>query len=305
MDTAWFFYSPIKTITNKIKKFLHDEIDENFISRRANIPLKAFNLKNGPHNVQLLRTEPNHKEKSIKECYANLNRQILRYIFIQNQYIQYTPWAEHLISCIDRLRSAGYGKPIYVFILTSTPEDSGMDYPTYDVAGTVGRSETMKVEHEETLELVRQKKAEHPISSEELAERGINIFMGSLWTCAKNKKKLQATDYEEIYIHTKVAVVDDAAFTVGSANLNVRSMALDSELNVLSEAKDVAFELRRKLFSQCSGMAGPEQFGDMENTFKKWIEMASSNSGFKKDGNPLTNQLLPFHVDRKPSAPVV
>ena len=46
---------------------------------------------------------------------------------------------EHLIECVGRLRSAGYLKPIYVFILTSTPENDGMDLPTYDVASKVGR----------------------------------------------------------------------------------------------------------------------------------------------------------------------
>ena len=38
------------------------------------------------------------------------------------------------------------------------------------------------------------------------------------------------------------SIVGDAAFTVGSGSLNVLSMALDSELNLLSQAKDVAFE---------------------------------------------------------------
>lgn len=91
----------------------------------------------------------------------------------------------------------------------------------------------------------------------------------------------------------------------GSANLNLRSMALDSELNVLSEAKDVAFQLRSELFSQCSGMAGPAQFGDMADTFQKWRESASINANSKKSGIQLTSQLLPFYVDRKPGIPVV
>lgn len=305
MDTAWFFNPPIKRIVKKAGDWLHDEMDPEFIARRAKIPLSAFRLQNGLHNVQLLRTEPQHTEKTIKECYANLSRQTLRYIFIQNQYIQYEPWAEHLIECVGRLRSAGYLKPIYVFILTSTPENDGMDVPTYDVASKVGRSEAMKVEHEEALKLAREKKVKPPITAEELAERGIKVFMGSLWTCARDKDRLQATDYEEIYIHAKVAIVDDAAFTIGSANLNLRSMALDSELNVLSEAKEVAFQLRCDLFSQCSGMAGPAQFGDMKDTFVEWKRIASKNVERKDEGTQLKGELLPFYVDRKPGAPVV
>ena len=163
----------------------------------------------------------------------------------------------------------------------------------------------MKVEHEEALKLAREKKTKAPITTEELAERGINVFMGSLWTCARDKDRLQATDYEEIYIHSKVTIVDDAAFTIGSANLNLRSMALDSELNVLSEAKEVAFQLRCDLFSQCSGLEGPAQFGDMAVAFAQWQEKAFSNFGFKSSGVKISDQLLPFYVDRKPGSPVI
>ena len=305
METAWFFQIPGTRIVKEMGDVRHREMDPDFIARRAQIPLSAFKLHNGLHNVQLLRTEPQHAEKSIKECYANLTRQTLRYIFIQNQYIQYTPWAQYLIECVDRLRSAGYLKPMYVFILTSTPESDGMDIPTYDVASKVGMSETMKVEHEKAVKQARQGKGEHPITPAKLQKKGINVFMGSLWTCARDKDRLQATDYEEIYIHAKVAVVDDAAFTIGSANLNLRSMALDSELNVLSEAKDVAFQLRSDLFSQCSGMVGPVQFGDMANTFKDWQDIATRNVDFKASRTKLESQLLPFYVDRKPGTPVV
>lgn len=299
-----FFIVPL-AIARKICNWFPTKVEPDFIARRQKIGMSALKLPNGQHAVQLLRTQPQHGEKSIKECYANLTRQMLHYIFIQNQYIQYAPWAQHLIECVDRLRSAGYLKPIYVFILTSTPEKDGMDLPTYDVASKVGRSETMKVEHDAAVERARLGKGEHPISPEKLKRQGINVFMGSLWTCADIEGQLRPTDYEEIYIHAKVTVVDDAAFTIGSANLNLRSMALDSELNVLSEAKDVAFELRCKLFSQCSGIAGPAQFGDMADTFEKWQKNASANAKNKSVGSRLISQLLPFYVDRKPGLPVV
>lgn len=163
----------------------------------------------------------------------------------------------------------------------------------------------MKVEHDEAVAKARRGKGGNPISPEAMLKQGIKVFMGSLWTCAKTKDKLTSGDYEEIYIHAKVAVVDDAAFTLGSANLNLRSMALDSELNVLSDAMDVAYKLRVNLFKQCTGDAGPWQFGDMGKTFKDWQDLASSNMGFKSSGAPLVSQLLSFYVDRKPGAPIV
>ncbi|XLZ72905.1 phospholipase D-like domain-containing protein [Massilia sp. SR12] len=311
VERQWFISNPQIYITQElgtvIEYLKHEEIDAEFFKRRAQISLSAFNLPYGHHNAQLLRTQPLHSEKLIKECYANLTREMRHYIFIQNQYVQYQPWADHLRECVGRLRSAGYLKPIFVFILTSTPEKPGMDLPTYDVVNVLGMSERMPVLRDQVITNVSKGKARLPISASELAASGINVFMGSLWTYSKEKgeEKLEPADYEEIYIHSKVAIVDDAAFTIGSANLNLRSMALDSELNILSEAKDVAYQLRVELFGQCSGQMGPVQFGDMERTFNMWDGIAKQNQVFKNAGEKLMGQLLPFHVDRKPGAPVV
>lgn len=274
-----------------------------FVASRKKLTPSAFKLPGGQHSAQLMRTQPMYKEKSIKECYANLTRLAQHYIFIQNQYIQYEDWATHLTDCVAKLRQAGYTKSMYVFILTSTPEDDGMDIATYDVARQLGQSSTMVVEHAEAVEQAKRGKAKMPITVEELADNGINAVMSSLWTGAP--RPASADDYEEIYIHAKVAIVDDAAFTIGSANLNVRSMALDSELNVLSQAKDVAFDLRKNLFNQCIKDEGPAQFGDMTVVFRKWQDRMDGNSKAMTKLWPLSGQILPFHVDRKPGPPVI
>lgn len=311
-ECYWLMPKPavplILQAARKLKKLLHQgEEDPEFIERRKTVPSKAFNLKGGPHSLQLLRTQPLHGEKTIKECYANLTRQMHHYIFIQNQYIQYEPWAEHLKECVRRLREAGYRKEFYVFILTSTPESAGMDLPTYGIAGRIGQSATMVTEHDEAIDKALKGKGEKPLTPEALAKQGIHVVMGSLWTCAIEPPgtRLPEKAYEEIYIHAKVAIVDDVAFTIGSANLNLRSMAMDSELNVLSQAHDVAYQLRCDLFRQCTGEAGPEQFGDMAATLRKWQDIMLQNAVRKSSKQPITSQLIPFHVNRKPGSPVV
>jgi len=273
------------------------------VQSRQHLKAADFALKDCHHSAQLLRTYPAYGEKSIKECYANLTRLTHHYIFIQNQYIQYEDWASYMTSCVERLRSAGYTKPIYVFILTSTPETDGMDLATYDVAVQFAQSEAMAVEHAETMAKARRGKTRMPITAAELEKRGIKALMGSMWSGAARPKSTK--DYEETYIHAKVAIVDDAAFTVGSANLNVRSMALDSELNLLSQAMDVAFDLRKKLFKQCTNDEGPVQFGDMEKTFNKWLTLMQKNTEAMANGWPLSGQIATFHVDRQPGSPVI
>jgi phosphatidylserine/phosphatidylglycerophosphate/cardiolipin synthase-like enzyme len=273
------------------------------VQSRRHLKAVDFELKDCHHSAQLLRTYPAYQEKSIKECYANLTRLTHHYIFFQNQYIQYEEWANYLTTCVEKLRSAGYTKPIYVFILTSTPETDGMDLATYDVAMQLGSSDTMKVEHEEMVAKARRGKAKMPITAEELEKRGIKALMGSMWSGAEQPKSTK--DYEETYIHAKVAIVDDAAFTVGSANLNVRSMALDSELNLLSQAMDVAFDLRKRLFRQCTNKEGPAQFGNMEETFKNWLTLMKDNTKAMANCQPLNGQIATFHVDRQPGPPVI
>ncbi|WP_374579937.1 phospholipase D-like domain-containing protein [Pseudoduganella sp.] len=309
VDTTRLVPHPlVKIATEGVRRLsallFHNEMDAGFIKRRAVIPWTAFSLVTGKHNVQLLRTQPMHGEKDVKECYANLTRQMRHYFLIQNQYIQYATWADHLIGCVDKLRRGGYDKPIYVFLLTSTPEKEGMDSPTYEVASRLGMSESMVVQHAEAVALAKRGETELPITPDKLQRQGINVIICSLWTCA-NKEVLNTKDYEEIYIHAKVSVVDDAAFTIGSANLNLRSMALDSELNVLSDSNDVAHHLRVSLFEQCSGDSGPEQFGSMAQTFRDWQVLSSENLRLKNSNLRLKCQLLPFNVARKASATVI
>ena len=278
-----------------------------FIEQRKKVTPGALGFPEGRHSVQLMRTQPMHGEKAIKECYANMMRQTHHYIFLQNQYVQYEAWAEHLKECAQRLRAANYDAQLYVFIQTSTPESDGMDEPTYSVAGAIGQSPSMVVEHDAAVNRARKGKGPQPVSVDEMAKQGINVVLASLWTCAQKPagEPFRADDYEEIYIHAKVAIADDAAFTIGSANLNLRSMCFDSELNVLSDAHDVAHKLRTELFDQSTGGMGPPQFGDMVETYKNWGVLMRNNVRRKEKGEPLKHQLMAFHVDRKPGRPVV
>jgi phosphatidylserine/phosphatidylglycerophosphate/cardiolipin synthase-like enzyme len=72
---------------------------------------------------------------------------------------------------------------------------------------------------------------------------------------------------EEIptYIHSKLLLVDDSFLSVGSANLNNRSMGLDTELNVTwqarpgeNDARQSICEVRMNLLAEHSGLEGDE-----------------------------------------------
>jgi phosphatidylserine/phosphatidylglycerophosphate/cardiolipin synthase-like enzyme len=122
---------------------------------------------------------------------------------------------------------------------------------------------------------------------------------------AQQKKRVDeanATRYREIYIHSKLMIIDDSMFTLGSANLNLRSFAVDSEINIASDDAATAMDLRKRVWAQHTG----EQFDGgvatdqkvIYDMFKKWKEEANRNLKRKKRGEPLTCFLTAFYDDR-------
>ncbi|MGE5335687.1 MAG: phospholipase D-like domain-containing protein [Nitrososphaerota archaeon] len=66
--------------------------------------------------------------------------------------------------------------------------------------------------------------------------------------------------YRPVYVHAKVAVIDDRWATVGSANLNSRGMSHDAELNIAIEERAFARGLRQILWAEHTGMPLPDDF---------------------------------------------
>lgn len=58
---------------------------------------------------------------------------------------------------------------------------------------------------------------------------------------------------QQPYVHAKLMLLDDMFFTMGSSNLNIRSMAIDSELNLISDDYNTAQNMRFKLLNDYSG----------------------------------------------------
>lgn len=65
-------------------------------------------------------------------------------------------------------------------------------------------------------------------------------------------------DYRPIYVHAKVAIVDDLWSTVGSANLNNRGMRDDTEMNVATLNPELAHGLRLLLWAEHLGLLREE-----------------------------------------------
>jgi phosphatidylserine/phosphatidylglycerophosphate/cardiolipin synthase-like enzyme len=83
-----------------------------------------------------------------------------------------------------------------------------------------------------------------------------------------------------VYVHAKLMIVDDVFTTLGSANLNTRSMEVDSEINICHEHGGVTAPLRQKLWDiHTSGMGAQKNAAD---AFEAWASIVKRNKENKR-----------------------
>lgn len=110
--------------------------------------------------------------------------------------------------------------------------------------------------------------------------------------------KLKAR-YKNIYVHSKLLLVDDMYTLLSSANINIRSMHSDSELGIAQPNPELARSLRDKLW----GMhAGEVELSALEN-YMHWNEQAGENWQAKNKGEPLRCHLQRFWDVTTPYSP--
>jgi phosphatidylserine/phosphatidylglycerophosphate/cardiolipin synthase-like enzyme len=116
-----------------------------------------------------------------------------------------------------------------------------------------------------------------------------------------------------VYVHAKLAIIDDAFTTLGSANINYRSMNVDSEINIALENGQIAAGLREQLWGLHTRMSNPSGSDkgsqsvavDSANAtgasgpaeaFKSWQRIVMLNNGQRDaKGAPVSSLVEFFH----------
>ncbi|TDV56871.1 hypothetical protein EC919_102243 [Pseudomonas graminis] len=98
-----------------------------------------------------------------------------------------------------------------------------------------------------------------------------------------------------VYIHSKLMIVDDVFTTHGSANINTRSMQVDSELNIAHEWASETQALRRRLWDLHTAGRGIQD--QPKAAFKAWQEIIKKNKDLRADekGKQPCAPLVEFH----------
>jgi len=96
--------------------------------------------------------------------------------------------------------------------------------------------------------------------------------------------------YEDIYVHAKIALIDDEWTTIGSANAMFRSFRGDTEMNVTFWDQQVTRELRRELFSEHLGES--INGADDRAALAIYRERAIENRRRRDDGQAMRGQVF-------------
>jgi phosphatidylserine/phosphatidylglycerophosphate/cardiolipin synthase-like enzyme len=172
--------------------------------------------------VQVIRTIPAKTyhwapagEFGIAWAYQQAIRAARSLIYIENQYLWSRAVADELIAAVRRADDPQFR---IALVLPAKPNIGKRDTDTY----------------------VRQ-------LLEADAGRGrVHVF--TLYTSGLDERS--GWTYKPIYVHAKVAIVDDRWCTVGSANLNGRGLEGDSEINAQVLDARVARRLRLRLWAE-------------------------------------------------------
>jgi phosphatidylserine/phosphatidylglycerophosphate/cardiolipin synthase-like enzyme len=128
------------------------------------------------------------------------------------------------------------------------------------------------------------------------SEFGLKVSVAMLNVSAFDNDRWR---YREIYIHSKLMLVDDVFMTLGSANLNQRSMAVDSEINIATIDRRVALDLRKRVWRLHSGGlvdGGGGTKGEIVDAYRKWVELMGANrrKKFDKSENAILKKMTGF-----------
>ena len=141
------------------------------------------------------------------------------------------------------------------------------------------------IELQQEIEAIQNNEVRRP------AERpGLKIHI-----CSLVAKDSPPGAWMPVYIHSKLMIIDDVFTTHGSANINTRSMQVDSEMNIAHEEMGVTQPMRRRLWNLHTDGRGAQD--DPKSAFDVWQKVINDNKGLQAKGQAPLAPIIEFFFD--------
>lgn len=206
------------------------DVEENFCQRWNAVTGERLEpLPATPHDpswntpAQIVRTVPAgfypfapKGEYGIYHAIITAIREAKRFIYLENQYI----WSPEIVEALCDAMNRPHSGPFRIVLVLPAKAYTG------------------KYDNDQHVRLLREK------------DNGRGMFHAYSLYAAGPAMSTTGYRYLPIYVHGKISIVDDEWFSIGSANLNGRGLATDTEMNVQSIAPDVARDVRVRLWAE-------------------------------------------------------
>ncbi|MGH2914461.1 MAG: phospholipase D-like domain-containing protein [Solirubrobacteraceae bacterium] len=217
----------------------------------------------GETTVQVVRTVCEgmydsipHGEFRILDSYLRALRGARELIYLENQFL----WAPELVSIIAAKLRDPPSSEFRVVILVPGKANNGAE----DTRGQVG------------------------VLIDADAGRG-RLLVATIRSLSGSPRRA-----DPLYVHAKVAVVDDSWLIVGSANLNAHSLFNDTEMCVVTDDATLARDTRVRLWAEHLELTEPEveQASPASLVDERWRPIASDQLQRQRAGEAPTHRLV-------------
>jgi phosphatidylserine/phosphatidylglycerophosphate/cardiolipin synthase-like enzyme len=216
----------------------------------------------GERTVQLIRTVPQgvyervpRGDYRILEAYVRALRSAHRLIYIENQFL----WSPEIVEILARKLADPPSEEFRIVTLLPVRANNGADV-TRGQAGELTR---------------------------------VDGDAGRFVACSIYARH-ESADPTPVYVHSKVCIVDDRWLTLGSANLNERSLFNDSEVNVCCDDSDLATEVRQRLWAEHLELPLEQVRGRTASELvdEVWRPVAAEQAKRRESDQRLTHRLV-------------
>jgi phosphatidylserine/phosphatidylglycerophosphate/cardiolipin synthase-like enzyme len=309
-----------KPFTTKRDYDFIKDLETNLTGYRSSIHPKNFLSQKHKLHAQILRTQPQYSKTEIHDAYTIAFRNAHNYIYMENQYFRHEKLTKYLLDVQTKNKKEGRTGNLYLFAVTNPPPTVGEAPTTYNVMKMLGKPEGMVAYNAKEKNMgmfekgvnhvlgIKVKGDDSPQYKMDMDKVRSNLSAAGIIVTIANLKTAKG---DPIYVHSKLLLVDDSFFLLGSANYNDRSMRVDSEIAIITADYDLASQSRQALWTLHSGMDGGKCTQEnMSAVYEKWGPQMRDNLATYKNiqknkekgitiADTLIHHLVNFYYDGK------